>query len=105
MNEVGRTAIRIGVLRATLVHWSSMTQHISGEQLETVHIERQRAQAAYDLVDYYNQFSRDNTSQLDALKKEGREGRRQVAIVLRRLNTVAREVDLPSADKVCSVSF
>ncbi|KII94933.1 hypothetical protein PLICRDRAFT_128288 [Plicaturopsis crispa FD-325 SS-3] len=81
MNEVGRTAIRIG------------------EQLESVHIERQRAQAAYDLIDYYNQFTRDDTSRLDALKKEGRDGRRQVAVILRRLNTVAREVDLPTAEK------
>ncbi|KAJ8515242.1 hypothetical protein ONZ45_g7309 [Pleurotus djamor] len=81
MNEVGSTAIRIG------------------EQLETIHIERQRAQAAYDLIDYYNQFSRGDTSRLDALKKEGRAGRRQVAILLRRLNTVAKEVDLPSAEK------
>ncbi|KAH7930700.1 exocyst complex component Sec10 [Leucogyrophana mollusca] len=81
MNEVGRTAIRIG------------------EQLESVHIERQRAQAAHNLIDYYNQFSRGDTSRLDALKKEGREGRRQVAVILRRLTTVAREVDLPSADK------
>lgn len=36
---------------------------------------------------------------MDALKKEGREGRSQVAVILRRLTTVAREVDLPSADK------
>ncbi|KDQ64331.1 hypothetical protein JAAARDRAFT_223032 [Jaapia argillacea MUCL 33604] len=81
MNEVGRTAIRIG------------------EQMESVHLERQRAQAAYDLIDYYNQFSRDDTSKLDALKKEGREGRRQVAILLRRLSTLAKEVDLPIAEK------
>ncbi|KAA1466748.1 exocyst complex component Sec10 [Dentipellis sp. KUC8613] len=81
MNEVGRTAIRIG------------------EQLESVHLQRQRAQAAYDLIDYYNQFSRDDTSRLDALKKEGREGRRQVAVLLRRLSTVAKEVDLPTAEK------
>ncbi|KAF5359040.1 hypothetical protein D9758_004777 [Tetrapyrgos nigripes] len=81
MNEVSSTAIRIG------------------EQLETVHVERQRAQAAYDIIDFYNQFSRGDTSRLDALRKEGRQGRRQVAILLRRLNTVAKEVDLPSADK------
>ncbi|KZT13036.1 exocyst complex component Sec10 [Laetiporus sulphureus 93-53] len=81
MNEVGRTAIRIG------------------EQLESVHHQRQRAQAAYDLIDYYNQFSKDDTVRLDALKKEGKEGRRQVAVLLRRLNVVAKEVDLPHADK------
>ncbi|KAF7355497.1 Exocyst complex component protein [Mycena sanguinolenta] len=81
MNEVSSTAVRIG------------------EQLETVHIERQRAQAAYDLIDFYNQFSRGDTDRLDALRKEGRAGRRQVAVLLRRLNTVAKEVDLPTADK------
>ncbi|KAH9938361.1 exocyst complex protein [Fomitopsis serialis] len=81
MNEVGRTAIRIG------------------EQLEAVHQQRQRAQAAYDLIDFYNQFSKDDTSQLDAMKKEGKEGRRKVAVLLRRLSIVAKEVDLAHADK------
>ena len=65
-----------------------------------MHIERQRAQAAYDLIDLYNQFSKGDTTHLDALRKEGRAGRRKVAVVLRRLNTVAKEVDLPDADKV-----
>ncbi|KAG7449001.1 exocyst complex component Sec10 [Guyanagaster necrorhizus] len=81
MNEVSSTAIRIG------------------EQLESVHTERQRAQAAYDLIDFYNQFSRGDTTRLDAMRKEGRSGRRQVAVLLRRLNTVAKEVDLPTTDK------
>ncbi|KAK2466091.1 hypothetical protein APHAL10511_001733 [Amanita phalloides] len=81
INQVSATAIRIG------------------EQLESVHIERQRAQAAYDLIDLYGSFAKADTSKLDALRKEGRNGRRQVAILLRRLNTVAKEVDLPSADK------
>lgn len=75
-----------------------------GEQLEAVHQQRQRAQAAYDLIDFYNQFSRDDASQLDAMKKEGKEGRRKVAVLLRRLNIVAKEVDLPHADKVRSIS-
>ncbi|KAJ2916426.1 hypothetical protein MD484_g4006, partial [Candolleomyces efflorescens] len=81
MNVVSSTAVRIG------------------DQLETVHIERQRAQAAYDLIDYYNQFSKGDTSRLDTLRKEGRAGRRQVAVILRRLTTVAKEVDLPNSDK------
>ena len=72
-----------------------------GEQLESVHQQRQRAQAAYDLIDFYNQFSRDDTTRLDAMKKEGREGRKRLAVLLRRLNTVAKEVDLPAAEKVC----
>ena len=82
MNEVGRTAIRIG------------------EQMESVHQQRQRAQAAYDLIDYYNQFAKDDTTRLDTMKKEGKEGRRKVAVLLRRLTTVAKEVDLPHSDKV-----
>ncbi|KAH6915055.1 exocyst complex component protein [Coprinopsis sp. MPI-PUGE-AT-0042] len=80
MNQVSSTAVRIG------------------DQLETVHIERQRAQAAHDLIDFYNQFSKGDTSRLDALRKE-RQGRGQVAVILRRLTTVAKEVDLPEADK------
>ncbi|KAG8741295.1 Exocyst complex component 5, partial [Ceratobasidium sp. 428] len=82
ITEVGRSAIRIG------------------EQLESVHVSRQRAQAAHDLFHHYNQLSRGDTSSLEALKKEGknREGTRQVAIILRRLNVVAKEVDVPGAD-------
>ncbi|KAG8688735.1 Exocyst complex component 5, partial [Ceratobasidium sp. 395] len=70
------------------------------EQLESVHVSRQRAQAAHDLFHHYNQLSRGDTSSLEALKKEGknREGTRQVAIILRRLNVVAKEVDVPGAD-------
>ncbi|KAF8574198.1 exocyst complex protein [Ramaria rubella] len=82
MSEVGRTAIRIG------------------EQLESAHISRQRAQAAYDLIDYYNHFSKGDTTRLDNLQKDGgKEGRHQAAIILRRLSTVAKEVDIPTADK------
>jgi exocyst complex component 5 len=76
------------------------TQLSSGEQLESVHLQRQRAQAAYDLIDYYMQFSRDDTSRIESLKKEGKEGRRQVAVLLRRLATLAKEIDLPTADQV-----
>jgi hypothetical protein len=75
-------------------------QFALGEQLESIHLERQRAQAAYDLLDFYSAFSRDDTSRLDAMKKEGREGRRQVGVILRRLNIVAKEVDLSNAEKV-----
>ena len=102
MNEVGRTAGRIG--ESSLPSFPGI--HVgSGEQLETVHLQRQRAQAAYDLIDYYTQFSRDDTSRIDNLKKEGKEGRHQVAILLRRLATLAKEVDLPTADKVDETSL
>jgi hypothetical protein len=98
MNEVSSTAVRIGLhspVRACVI-----AERVLGEQLETVHIERQRAQAAYDIIDFYNQMSKGDTARLDTMRKEGRAGRRQVAVILRRLNTVAKEVDLPSADKV-----
>jgi hypothetical protein len=98
MNEVSSTAVRIGARQAIFIGSASNVR--AGEQLETVHIERQRAQAAYDLIDFYNQFSRGDTTRLDTLRKDGRSGRRQVAVLLRRLNTVAKEVDLPTADKV-----
>ncbi len=98
MNEVGRTAIRIG--KSIITSIPNYSPIYAGEELESVHHQRQRAQAAYDLIDFYNQFSRDDNARLDALKKEGKEGRRQVAVLLRRLGTVAKEVDLPNADKV-----
>jgi hypothetical protein len=92
---------------STSVHaLMTLEAHVaSGEQLETVHLQRQRAQAAYDLIDYYTQFSRDDTSRIDGLRKEGKEGRRQVATLLRRLATLAKEIDLPTADKVGDTSL
>ncbi|KZS97887.1 exocyst complex component Sec10 [Sistotremastrum niveocremeum HHB9708] len=82
ISQVGKTAIRIG------------------EQLESVHISRQRAQAAYDLIDYYFAFARDDTSKIDALRKEGgRDGRHKAAVILRRLMILAKEVDIPSAEQ------
>lgn len=100
MNEVGRTAVRIGYLGLHLSVYKTYSQFIIGEQLESVHHHRERAKAAFDLVDYYNQFSRDDTSRIEALRKEGKEGRRQVAVILRRLGTVAKEVDISHAEKV-----
>lgn len=101
MNVVSSTAVRIGAISflSTGSIQLILCAYDIGDQLETVHIERQRAQAAYDLIDYYNQFSKGDTSNLDTLRKEGRAGRRKVAVILRRLTTVAREVDLPNSDK------
>ncbi|KAG6812997.1 hypothetical protein H0H92_014928 [Tricholoma furcatifolium] len=99
MNTVSSTAVRIGTCIASISIMLEEAKIWSGEQLETVHLERQRAQAAYDIIDFYNQLSRGDTARLDTMRKEGRAGRRQVAVILRRLNTVAKEVDLPSADK------
>jgi hypothetical protein len=78
-----------------------VSRPLLGEQLEAVHSSRQRAQTAHDLLDYYIQFSRDDTIKLDALKKDGgKEGRVRVAVILRRLSAMAKEVDIPVAEKV-----
>lgn len=83
------------------LEWSAIYRPLVGEQLEAVHSSRQRAQTAHDLLDYYIQFSRDDTTRLDALKKDGgKEGRERVAVILRRLSTMAKEVDIPVAEKV-----
>jgi hypothetical protein len=36
-------------------------------------------------------------------KEGGKEGRMKLAILLRRLNTTAKEVDIPIAEQVCLV--
>jgi hypothetical protein len=71
-----------------------------GEQLESIHLSRQRAQAAHDLVFYWNQFARGDVEKIEALRKEGKEGRHQVAVLLRRLNAVAKELDVKGAERV-----
>lgn len=81
--DVGRTALQIG------------------EQLQTIDRLRTRAAEASDLIEYYYQFARGDTSRLDRLRREGgREGRLRTAVIARRLGAIAREVDMPGADKV-----
>jgi hypothetical protein len=80
-----------------------LTDRLLGEQLESVHASRLRAQTAHDLIDYYIQFSRDDVTKIDVLRKEsGKEGRMKLAVLLRRLHTAAKEVDIPIAEQVCS---
>ncbi|CAD6890336.1 unnamed protein product [Tilletia laevis] len=82
ISEVGRTAVRIG------------------EQLETIHRQKSHASEAYDLIEYYYQFARGDTTKLDKLKKEGgREGRVKVAIIARRLQAISKEVDVHGSQK------
>ncbi|MBW0500625.1 hypothetical protein O181_040340 [Austropuccinia psidii MF-1] len=75
INEVGKTAIRIG------------------EQLESIDRVRSRAAEAHDIILYYNEFARGETTRLEALRKEGKEGRAKVAIIARRLLSVSRDVE------------
>lgn len=100
ISEVGRTAIRIGMSHPTISNLNNV--FASGEQLESVHASRLRAQAAHDIIDTYIQFSRNDVTRLETMRKEGgKEGRMKVSILLRRLNTTAKEVDIPIAEQVC----
>ncbi|GAA96373.1 uncharacterized protein L969DRAFT_91493 [Mixia osmundae IAM 14324] len=84
ISEVGSTAIRIG------------------EQLESIDRLRKRASDARDVIQYYHDFSRGDTSRLDAMRKSGREGRAQAAVLIRRLSSVAREIeDIEGGEKTC----
>ncbi|KAI7934449.1 hypothetical protein MJO28_017082 [Puccinia striiformis f. sp. tritici] len=75
ITEVGKTAIRIG------------------EQLESIDRVRSRATEAHDIILYYNEFARGETTRLEALRKEGKEGRAKVAVIARRLLTVSRDIE------------
>ena len=71
-----------------------------GEQLQTIDKMRMRAAEAHDLIEYYYQFARGDTSRLERLRKEGgREGRLKTAIIARRLGAIAREVDIKGAEQ------
>lgn len=72
-----------------------------GEQLETIDRQRLRASEAHDLIEYYYQFARGDTSRLDAVRKEGgREGRMKAAVIARRLQAISREVDVKGSEQV-----
>lgn len=82
ISEVGRTAIRIG------------------EQLESIDRLKTRASDAHDLISFYFDLADNDTSRLEALRKENREGRAKVALLARRLLAVAKEVEtMPGGEK------
>jgi hypothetical protein len=81
-SEVGRTAMHIG------------------EQLQTIDRMRTRAAEAHDLIEYYYQFARGDTSKLERLRKEGgRDGRLRTAVIARRLGAISREVDIAGSEQ------
>ncbi|KAL2914341.1 Exocyst complex component 5 [Polyrhizophydium stewartii] len=80
LSEVGNTAIRIG------------------EQLETIDKQRTRASEAKDLIQYFSEFNRGVFSRLDTLRRSGPEGEHKAAIIARRLNTIAKEVDIAGTE-------
>ena len=53
------------------------------------------------MIDVYIQFSRNDVAKLDVMRKEGgKEGRMKLAILLRRMKTTAKEVDIPIGEQV-----
>lgn len=96
INEVGKTAIRIGVNiladRAPDVAALTLLGR-TGEQLESIDRLRSRASEAHDIILYYEELARGDTTRLESLRKDGKGGRAKVAVVVRRLLAVAREVD------------
>lgn len=86
INEVGNTAVRIG------------------EQLETIDKQRKRAAEAKDLIEHYFEFTNNVYDRVEKLRKEGgREGRHKAAIIARRLNAIAKEVDIPGSEVTQSI--
>ncbi|KAI8149998.1 exocyst complex component Sec10-like protein [Fennellomyces sp. T-0311] len=75
IGEVGNTAIRIG------------------EQLETIDKQRSRASESRDIIEYFMEFQEGNSERLSLLCEGGDEGQLKGAIICRRLNAVAKEVD------------
>lgn len=82
ITDIGRVSVRVG------------------EQLEIVDKQRRRATEAHALIQYYYQFARGDSSQLDAFRKAGgREGRLRTAVIARRLQAISREIDVEGAVK------
>ncbi|KAG2221177.1 hypothetical protein INT45_007754 [Circinella minor] len=75
IGDVGNTAIRIG------------------EQLETIDKQRSRASESRDIIEYFMEFQEGNSERLSLLCEGGDEGQLKAAIICRRLNAVAKEVD------------
>ncbi|GAN09236.1 exocyst complex component Sec10 [Mucor ambiguus] len=87
IGDVGKTAIRIG------------------EQLETIDKERSKASESRDIIEYFMEFQDGNTERLDTLRQGGEEGQLKTAIIARRLNAVAKEVDNDANAKVAIEKF
>nr|CAG8602454.1 11762_t:CDS:10 [Entrophospora candida] len=81
INEVGNTAIRIG------------------EQLEIIDKQRLRASESKDLIEYFMAFNRGDIEKLENLRTYGgKDGQLKAAVIARRLNAIAKDVDIPGAE-------
>ncbi|KAL1927727.1 hypothetical protein VTP01DRAFT_3548 [Rhizomucor pusillus] len=75
IGEVGKTAVRIG------------------EQLETLDKQRSRASESRDIIEYFMEFQEGHPDRLQLLCEGSEEGQLRAAVICRRLNAVAKEVD------------
>lgn len=75
ISEVARTTVRVG------------------DELETMDRLRTRASEARDIITYYYEFAKGDLTRIEALRKEGRDGRAKVAVIARRLANVAKEIE------------
>lgn len=87
IGDVGKTAIRIG------------------EQLETIDKERSKASESRDIIEYFMEFQDGSSERLDTLRQSGEEGQLKTAIIGRRLNAVAKEVDNDTNAKMAIEKF
>jgi predicted DNA-binding protein len=81
ITEVGATAIRVG------------------EQLETLDKQKMRGAEARDLIRYFLEFAESKkggqAERLEELRSRGGEGQFKAAVITRRLNSIAKDVELP----------
>ena len=97
------------VLQTVTTGFTSLEQRITevsratvrvGDELESLDRLRTRASDARDIISYYHDFAKGDTTAIEGLRKSGREGRAKVAVLLRRLSSVAKEVeDVPGGEQ------
>lgn len=73
LSSVAKTAIQIGT--------KYLDKIFTGDQLETIDLQRSRATDARDLIQFFSEFKIGNTARLDKLKLSGIEGERKVLII------------------------
>lgn len=72
---------------------------IFGAQLEALDKQRIRAKESRDLVYYFIDINLGNFSKLDILRKSsGWEGKRKLAVIVKRLSFIAKDIDIPSTE-------
>jgi len=68
--------------------------------LETIDRQRNRASDTKDLIQFFLEFSIDRSVKLDELFAIGQEGEYKTAVIMRKLSTIAKEVDNPGTEVV-----